>query len=142
MLALLAWHSCIVAAAKANVGRSWPRFQRSFAQRMACMHAGSISHEGAYFPSHLVVLYGSQCHARALFVLVTRMVDGVKIVEFSNTVLLSRPRHTDHGTLRGSASFALVLENEWSKVRWILHQVSLYMHHMGAALKTEKDSRH
>ena len=106
----------------AALGRA--RSALSHIARQACLVDLSLT-TGMFFPSHLVVLYGSQCHARALFVLVTRMVDGVKIVDFSNTVLLPRPRHTDHGTLRGSASFALVLENEWSKVRWILHQVSL-----------------
>ena len=93
---------------------------------MACMHAGSISYDGNVFSIASRSAVRVSVSSRALFVLVTRMVDGGKIVDFSNTVLLPRPRHTDHGTLRGSASFALVLENERSKVRWILHQVSLY----------------
>ena len=82
-----------------------------------------LSHTtGTYFPSHLVVLYGCQCH-RAL----CSSVDGVKIVEFFNTVPLSRPCHTGQGTLRGSASFALSDEKVWSKFSWILGQVNLYL---------------
>ena len=34
-------------------------------------------------------------------------------------------QRADHGTLRGSASFALVHEEVWSKVNWLLDQVNL-----------------
>ena len=77
---------------------------------MACMHDGSISYDWNVFSVASRGGVRVSVSSRALFVLVTRMVDGDKIVDFSNTVLLSRPRHTDHGTLRGSASFAFVRE--------------------------------
>ena len=62
MLALLAWHSCIVAAAKrmsAALGRA--RSAPSHRAWHACMM--DLFHTtGTYFLSHLVVVYGCQCH--------------------------------------------------------------------------------
>ena len=58
----IAWHSCIVAAAKrmsAALGRA--RSAPLHCAWHACML--DLSHTtGTYFPSHLVVLYGCQCH--------------------------------------------------------------------------------
>ena len=51
----------------------------------------------------------------------------VKIIDFSKTTLiLSCSQRADHGTLRGSASLALVHEKVWSKVNWLLDQVNLF----------------
>ena len=52
----------------------------------------------------------------------------VKVIDFSKTALLSCSQRADHGTLRGSASFALVHEKVWSKVNWLFVQVNLYTH--------------
>ena len=90
------------------------------------MHAGSISYDGNVFSIASRSAVRVSVSSRALFVLVTRMVDGVKIVDFSNTVLLSRSRYADHGALRGSASFGPAHENEWSKVSWLLDQINSY----------------
>ena len=56
-----------------------------------------------------------------------RQVRGrVKIIDFSKgNAKLSCSQRADHGTLRGSASFALVHEKVWSKVNWLLDQVNL-----------------
>ena len=56
-----------------------------------------------------------------------QVVPRVKIIDFSKTTLLSCSQRADHGTLRGSASFALVHEKVWSKVNWLLDQVNLYL---------------
>ena len=117
-IARMAWlhRSCC----QANEGRSWPSSQRFFAQRMPCMLSGAVSKDGNVLS---VASYGAvrlSVSSRALFVLMARMADEVKNVDFSNTVPSSRPRHTDRGTLRGSASFALSHEKVWSKVNWLL----------------------
>ena len=110
---------------QANDGRSWPRSQRSFAHRAASMLSGPVSHDGNVLSVASRGAVRVSVSSRALFVLVTRMVDGVKIVDFSNTVLLSRSRYADHGALRGSASFGPAHENEWSKVSWLLDRINL-----------------
>ena len=83
-IARMAWlhRSCC----QANGGRSWPSSQRSFAQRMSCMLSGAVSKYGNVLSVASRAAVRLSVSSRVQFVLVTRMVDGVKMVDFSNTV--------------------------------------------------------
>ena len=98
---------------QANVGRFWRRSQRSSGQRASCHVHRTLLHR------RNVIM----CSVRGRW---PPQAGRVKIIDFSKTTLLSCSQRADHGTLRGSASFALVHEKVWSKVNWLLDQVNLY----------------
>ena len=98
---------------QANVGRFWRRSQRSSGQRASCHVHRTLLHR------RNVIM----CSVRGRW---PPQAGRVKIIDFSKTTLLSCSQRADHGTLRGSASFALVHEKVWSKVNWFLDQVNLY----------------
>ena len=99
---------------QANVGRFWRRSQRSSGQRASCHVHRTLLHR------RNVIM----CSVRGRW---PPQAGRVKIIDFSKTTLLSCSQRADHGTLRGSASFALVHEKVWSKVNWLLVQVNLYV---------------
>ena len=101
---------------QANVGRFWRRSQRSSGQRASCHVQRTLLHE---LHRRNVIM----CSVRGRW---PPQAGRVKIIDFSKTTLLSCSQRADHGTLRGSASFALVHEKVWSKVNWLLDQVNLY----------------
>ena len=105
---------------QANVGRFWRRSQRSSGQRASCHVHRTLLHR------RNVIM----CSVRGRW---PPQAGRVKIIDFSKTTLLSCSQRADHGTLRGSASFALVHEKVWSKVNWLLDQVNLY----GISTKTK-----
>ena len=88
---------------QANVGRFWRRSQRSSGQRASCHVHRTLLHR------RNVIM----CSVRGRW---PPQAGRVKIIDFSKTTLLSCSQRADHGTLRGSASFALVHEKVWSKV--------------------------
>ena len=98
---------------QANVGRFWRRSQRSSGQRASCHVHRTLLHR------RNVIM----CSVRGRW---PPQAGRVKIIDFSKTTLLSCSQRADHGTLRGSASFALVHEKVWSKVNWLLVKVNLY----------------
>ena len=97
---------------QANVGRFWRRSQRSSGQRASCHVHRTLLHR------RNVIM----CSVRGRW---PPQAGRVKIIDFSKTTLLSCSQRADHGTLRGSASFALVHEKVWSKVNWLLDKVNL-----------------
>lgn len=97
---------------QANVGRFWRRSLRSSGQRASCHVHRTLLHR------RNVIM----CSVRGRW---PPQAGRVKIIDFSKTTLLSCSQRADHGTLRGSASFALVHEKVWSKVNWLLDQVNL-----------------
>ena len=101
---------------QANVGRFWRRSRRSSGQRESCHVHRTLLHR------RNVIM----CSVRGRW---PPQAGRVKIIDFSKTTLLSCSQRADHGTLRGSASFALVHEKVWSKVNWLLDQVNLYRVH-------------
>ena len=108
---------------QANVGRFWRRSQRSSGQRASCHVHRTLLHR------RNVIM----CSVRGRW---PPQAGRVKIIDFSKTTLLSCSQRADHGTLRGSASFALVHEKVWSKVNWLLDQVNLYMREIAGGLLT------
>ena len=94
---------------QANVGRFWRRSQRSSGQRASCHVHRTLLHR------RNVIM----CSVRGRW---PPQAGRVKIIDFSKTTQLSCSQRADHGTLRGSASFALVHEKVWSKVNWLLVQ--------------------
>lgn len=87
---------------QANVGRFWRRSLRSSGQRASCHVHRTLLHR------RNVIM----CSVRGRW---PPQAGRVKIIDFSKTTLLSCSQRADHGTLRGSASFALVHEKVWSK---------------------------